>query len=94
MAILDMAIPGASPEVVERLYGCYPGIRLLLTSSQDDSTAAKHIGRPGRVREFIRKPFRRSQLLGRVLQLLTHPSPIPPSRGQAIPNPVAAEVTR
>ena len=73
LVIMDTAIPATSPEVVDRLYGSYPGVRILFTSAQDDATVVRQIGRPGRVREFLQKPFRRSQLLGRVLQVLDAP---------------------
>ena len=59
--------------MVERLCGCYPGIRILFTGAGDDSPEVRQVGRSGRVREFLRKPFRRSQLLGRVLQVLDTP---------------------
>ena len=73
LAIVDTAISENSPDVVDRLYGSHPGIRLLFTSAQDRADAVRQIGRPGRVREFLQKPFRRSQLLGRVLQVLDTP---------------------
>ena len=73
LAIMDMAMAGNAPELVDRLYGSYPGIRILFTSTQDESAAVPPIGRGGRVRMYLRKPFRRSQLLGRVLQAMDSP---------------------
>jgi FixJ family two-component response regulator len=73
LAIMDAAIVGNGQEMVERLCGCYPGIRILFTGAGDDSPEVRQVGRSGRVREFLRKPFRRSQLLGRVLQVLDTP---------------------
>jgi CheY-like chemotaxis protein len=73
LAIVDMHMPGNRPELVERLYRTFPGIRILFTSSKDESETVRQIGRSGRVREFLQKPFRRSQLLGRVLQVMDTP---------------------
>ena len=64
LAILDMSMPGYGPELVQKIYSSFPGIRILYTSNVDES---------GAVREFMKKPFRRSQLLGRVLQVLDAP---------------------
>lgn len=73
LAIVDTAMVGNGQEVVERLRGSYPDIRILFTGAGDDSPEVRQVGRSGRVREFLRKPFRRSQLLGRVLQVLDSP---------------------
>jgi CheY-like chemotaxis protein len=73
LAIVDMHMPGNRPELVERLYSTFPGIRILFTSSKDESETVRQIGRSSRVREFLQKPFRRSQLLGRVLQVMDTP---------------------
>lgn len=73
LAIVDMTMPGNGPELVERLDGSYPGIRFLLTSANEESGTLRPIGRSGRNREFLQKPFRRSQLLGRVLQVMDAP---------------------
>jgi len=64
---------GNGPDLVERLDGSYPGIRFLFTSVLDESGKLRQIGRSGRTREFLQKPFRRSQLLGRVLQVMDTP---------------------
>lgn len=64
LAILDMAMPGFGPDLVGKIRSAYPGIRILYTSNADESQV---------VREFLQKPFRRSQLLGRVLQVLDTP---------------------
>ena len=73
LVIMDTAIPGNAPEVVERLYASYPAVRILFTSTLDDSGAVRQIGLPGRVRDHLRKPFRRARLLGRVLEVLDAP---------------------
>jgi DNA-binding response OmpR family regulator len=72
LAIVDSAM-AASGDLLECLYGFYPNIRILFTSARDESSAVSQMGRPGRVREFLQKPFRRSQLLGRVLLVLDAP---------------------
>jgi CheY-like chemotaxis protein len=73
LAIMDMTMSANGPDLVECLDGSYPGIRFLFTSSVDESGTVRQIGRSGRTREFLQKPFRRSQLLGRVLQVLDAP---------------------
>jgi CheY-like chemotaxis protein len=73
LAIMDMTMAGEGPDLVERLDGSYPGIRYLFTSVNDESGAERQIGRSGRTRGFLQKPFRRSQLLGRVLQVMDAP---------------------
>ena len=74
LAIVDMSMAGEGPNLVECLDGSYPGIRFLFTSAEDESGAVPQIGRSGRARGFLQKPFRRSQLLGRVLQVMDTPS--------------------
>jgi CheY-like chemotaxis protein len=74
LAIMDMTMAGEGPDLVERLDGSYPGIRFLFTSMSDESANTRQIGRSGRMRGFLQKPFRRSQLLGRVLQVLDTPA--------------------
>jgi CheY-like chemotaxis protein len=73
LAIMDMAMTSNGPDLVECLDGSYPGIRILFTSAQEESGIVRQIGRSGRVRGFLAKPFRRSQLLGRVLQVMDTP---------------------
>jgi CheY-like chemotaxis protein len=72
LAIMDMAMAGNGPDLVECLDGSYPGIRFLFTSTNEDS-GERQIGRSGRTRGFLQKPFRRSRLLGRVLQVMDTP---------------------
>jgi len=73
LAILDITMPGAGPDLVQRISDSYPGIRILYTATTDESGRAAQFGPSGRVRDFLQKPFRRSQLLGRVLQVLDAP---------------------
>jgi len=74
LAIVDMTMAGNRPDLVERLDGSYPGIRFLFTASTDESGNVRRIGRSDHPRGFLQKPFRRSRLLGRVLQVLDAPS--------------------
>jgi CheY-like chemotaxis protein len=74
LAIVDMTMAESGPDFVECLDGSYPGIRFLFTSSDAESGDVRRIGRFGRPRGFLQKPFRRSQLLGRVLQVLDTPA--------------------
>jgi CheY-like chemotaxis protein len=74
LAIVDMTMAGNGAELVECLDGSYPGIRFLFTSSSDESGTVRQIGRSGRTRGFLEKPFRRSRLLGRVLQVMDAPA--------------------
>jgi CheY-like chemotaxis protein len=73
LAILDMAMLASGPEVVERLDRSYPGIRILFTSHDEEVDAARQAGPSARVRGFLRKPFRRAQLLGRVMKVMDTP---------------------
>jgi FixJ family two-component response regulator len=45
----------------------------LFTSNGEEPEAVKLVQRSGRVRGFLRKPFRRSQLLGRVMKAMDTP---------------------
>jgi len=74
LAIVDMTMAGNGSDLVECLDGSYPGIRFLFTSANDESGSARTLGRSGRTRSFLQKPFRRSRLLGRVLQVMDTPA--------------------
>jgi len=74
LAIVDMTMAESGPDFVECLDGSYPDIRFLFTSSNAESGDGPRMGRSGRPRGFLQKPFRRSQLLGRVLQVLDAPA--------------------
>ena len=74
LAIVDMSMAGHGADLVECLDGSYPGIRFLFTSADDESGNVHQVGRSGRMRGFLQKPFRRSQLLGRVLQVMDAPA--------------------
>jgi DNA-binding NtrC family response regulator len=73
LAIVDMAMPNTNGrELAERLYECYPGIRILFTAG-DETGDAQSARVSGRVIRFLHKPFRRAQLLGSVLKVLDEP---------------------
>ena len=73
LAIVDMAMVAHAPDTLDQLYRSFPDIRILFTGGREDAKTAPQVGRPGSVREFLGKPFRRSQLLGRVLQVMDAP---------------------
>jgi CheY-like chemotaxis protein len=73
LAIVDMAMLATGPEVMERLDRSYPGIRILVTSNKEESETIRQAGTSCKVRGFLRKPFRRSQLLGRVMKAMDTP---------------------
>jgi DNA-binding NtrC family response regulator len=73
LAIIDMAMGPGGPELVQELYHSYPNVRVLYTSNQDEAETVQTVGPPGRSRGFLKKPFRRSQLLGRVLKAMDAP---------------------
>jgi DNA-binding NtrC family response regulator len=73
LAIVDVAMLEGEPGAVERLDRSYPGVRILFTSNHEEPEASRHLETAGRVRGFLRKPFRRSQLLGRVMKAIDTP---------------------
>lgn len=73
LAIVDLAMAESGPDLVDSLYQSYPDIRILFTSTRDESELALP-ARPARgARGYLRKPFRRSRLLGRVLKVMDAP---------------------
>jgi CheY-like chemotaxis protein len=73
LAIIDMAMGASGPELVQELYQSYPDIRVLFTSSQDETEIIQRAGPSGHFRGFLKKPFRRSKLLGSVLRAMDTP---------------------
>jgi DNA-binding NtrC family response regulator len=73
LAIIDLAMGASGQELVQELYHCYPDVRVLFTSNQDQADAINQTGPSGRVRGFLKKPFRRSKLLGSVLKAMDTP---------------------
>jgi DNA-binding NtrC family response regulator len=73
LAIIDTAMGASGPELVQELYHSYPDVRVLFTSNQDQPDAVQQAGPSGRFRGFLKKPFRRSKLLGSVLRAMDAP---------------------
>jgi DNA-binding NtrC family response regulator len=73
LAIIDMAMGASGPELVQELYQSYPDVRVLFTSSQDETETIQRAGPSGHFRGFLKKPFRRSKLLGSVLRAMDTP---------------------
>jgi hypothetical protein len=61
-----------SGEVVAKLHDLYPAARVLLLS-EDGDAKLEEIPAYGHIRGALRKPFKRSQLLGSVLDLMEKP---------------------
>jgi DNA-binding NtrC family response regulator len=73
LAIIDMAMGASGPELVQELCQSNPEVRVLFTSDQDESDAIQQAGPSGHFRGFLKKPFRRSKLLGSVLRAMDAP---------------------
>jgi DNA-binding response OmpR family regulator len=74
LAIVDAGMGQINePEVLESLYQAAPGIRVLFTSDSIAQEAAEYPGKPWNACRVLRKPFRRAQLLGRVLEVMSEP---------------------
>ena len=71
LAVVDA--DGADPaRIVADLHDRYPAARVLLLSEEGE-TRLQQIPGYGHVRSALRKPFKRSQLLGAVLNLMEQP---------------------
>jgi response regulator RpfG family c-di-GMP phosphodiesterase len=72
LAVIDTAAAGIQPvEVAEQLHEMAPRVRMLFLS--DDSETLPESQSLGHVHRFLRKPFRRSRFLGRVLEIMEQP---------------------
>lgn len=73
LAIIDTAATGIQPlEVAEQLHALSPRVRMLFLSD-GNADAIEESASLGHVRRFLRKPFRRAQFLGRVLEMMDQP---------------------
>jgi CheY-like chemotaxis protein len=61
------------PEVLESLYQAAPGIRVLFMANSIGEEALDHLEEPWKASRILPKPFRRAQLLGRVLEVMSEP---------------------
>jgi DNA-binding NtrC family response regulator len=73
LAVIDTAAAGIQPlEVAKQLHEMSPRVRMLFLSDGNVETVSEAES-PGHVRRFLPKPFRRSQFLGRVLEMMEQP---------------------
>ena len=74
LAVIDTAAVGINAlEIEQQLHEMYPHVRMLFLS--DDNPETIHESDPtGHVRRVLRKPYRRSRLLGRVLEIMQQPN--------------------
>ena len=70
LAVIDTAGAGTkAPEIEQQLHEIYPHIRTLFLSDDNPETVHES-NSPGQFRRVLRKPYRRSRLLGRVLEMM------------------------
>jgi CheY-like chemotaxis protein len=73
LAVIDIAATGIRPlEVAKQLHEMSPRVRMLFLSDGNAETFPETES-SGHVRRFLPKPFRRSQFLGRVLEMMDQP---------------------
>jgi response regulator RpfG family c-di-GMP phosphodiesterase len=73
LAVIDTAASGIkTQEVAEQLHEMSPRVRMLFLSDGTPDKMQASVP-SGHVQQFLRKPFRRSQFLGRVLEMMDQP---------------------
>ena len=73
LAVIDTAAVGINaPEIERQLHEMYPHVRMLFLSDDNPETIHE-ADSAGHLRRVLRKPYRRSRLLGRVLEMMQHP---------------------
>jgi CheY-like chemotaxis protein len=73
LAVIDTAAAGIRPlEVAKQLHEMSPSVRMLFLS-EDNAETIPEAESQGHVRWLLRQPFRRSQFLGRVLDMMEQP---------------------
>ena len=73
LAVIDTAAAGIKPlEVAKQLHEMSPRVRMLFLSDGNPQSIPETESL-GHVRRFLPKPFRRSQFLGRVLEMMEQP---------------------
>jgi len=72
LAIIDIEMGTGSQELLRELYQTHPGVRVLFTSTGDPPG---QVGLSAHFSGFLKKPFRRSRLLGSVLKAIDAPLP-------------------
>jgi two-component system cell cycle sensor histidine kinase/response regulator CckA len=72
LAVIDTAATGIkAPEIEQQLHEMYPHVRMLFLSDDTPETVDETES-PGHLRRVLRKPYRRSRLLGRVLEMMQY----------------------
>jgi DNA-binding NtrC family response regulator len=73
LAVIDTTVPGIDPQdLVYQLHQTSPAMRVLFLSSESPTETVRSVRGQWRAK-LLRKPFRRSQLLGQVLTLMDEP---------------------
>ncbi|MBZ5619037.1 MAG: response regulator [Acidobacteriia bacterium] len=74
LAIIDTGTSGLNAaELVGQLDAFSPEMRTLFLTGEDEEESLRGVGASGHIRGFLRKPFRRAQLLGQVLEMMDRP---------------------
>lgn len=73
LAIIDSVMGSNAPELIRELCHCHPRVRMLFTGSQEEPAAIPQVIPEGHSCSYLRKPFRRSRLLGNVLKAIDEP---------------------
>jgi hypothetical protein len=73
LVIVDEAAEARMPGLIDGLCTCDSSIRVLLVSDLDEARAGRSWLSASKGRRVLRKPFRRAQFLGSVLQLINEP---------------------
>jgi len=75
LAVIDADAEGIQPEeIVRELHEISPNIRMLFLTDEEDASSVCSAPTLGHIRAVLRKPFRRSQLLGKALEIMDRPS--------------------
>ena len=73
LAVIDTTVPGIDVgDLVSQLHSVSPDVRLLFLAGENPSDTVRSLKARWRGK-CLRKPFRRSQLLGQVLTLMDEP---------------------
>jgi DNA-binding NarL/FixJ family response regulator len=75
LAVIDANAEGIHPaEIVRDLHEISPKVRMLFLADEEGAEAVRNAPALGHVRDVLRKPFRRSQLLGKALEIMDRAS--------------------
>jgi CheY-like chemotaxis protein len=71
LAVIDTAATARTvPEIEEEFHEIYPHIRMLFLAEDNPGAPVGESDSPEHFRRVLRKPYRRSRLLGRVLEMM------------------------